>query len=401
MHTVPFDHLHNADLIVDAIYEGGARGNAGDDPISCLLKVGNQGGFRKCGSGKALKHLVLYTSGEEGDWPDSINPESGLFEYFGDNRSPGKELHATARGGNRILKYIFDSLHANIEPRTQAPPIFVFQKHPTQKSSRSVQFKGLCAPGAKHLNATDDLIAIWKTTGEQRFQNYKAIFTILNIPVVSRSWIECIELGDDPVSAAPREWSLWRKNGTYVPLLAPRTRTIRTPSEQLPTKSAARAMLSRLHGYFADDPHQFEECAARLYSMSNSRVRIDEVTRNVIDGGRDAIGTHRLGLDSDPIHVEFALEAKCYDPGLNSGKMTSVGVKDVARLISRIRNRQYGVIVTTSVIATQAYQEVRNDEHPIILICGSDLIDILISKGITTTNMLTDWLETEFPREQA
>ena len=39
--TVPFGALTGADLVVDAVYEGGTAGNAGDDPISRLVPVGN------------------------------------------------------------------------------------------------------------------------------------------------------------------------------------------------------------------------------------------------------------------------------------------------------------------------------------------------------------------------
>ena len=41
-----FKELEKADLIVDAIYEGGDKGNVSDDPISKLLKCGNQAGYR-------------------------------------------------------------------------------------------------------------------------------------------------------------------------------------------------------------------------------------------------------------------------------------------------------------------------------------------------------------------
>ena len=33
-----------------------------------------------------------------------------------------------------------------------------------------------------------------------------------------------------------------------------------------------------------------------------------------VDGGRDAIGRYRVGPLSDPVEMEFALEAKCYSP---------------------------------------------------------------------------------------
>ena len=45
MKIYPHNELANCDLIIDAIYEGGNRGNFGDDPINKILPVGNQGGF--------------------------------------------------------------------------------------------------------------------------------------------------------------------------------------------------------------------------------------------------------------------------------------------------------------------------------------------------------------------
>jgi hypothetical protein len=45
--------------------------------------------------------------------------------------------------------------------------------------------------------------------------------------------------------------------------------------------------------------------------MLDQRVVIDQITRASIDGGRDAIGRYVLGLNNDPVYVDFALEAKC------------------------------------------------------------------------------------------
>jgi hypothetical protein len=51
MKIISFDQSATSSLVVDAVYEGGSNGNAGDDPISKLLKgTGNQGGFRVAGS---------------------------------------------------------------------------------------------------------------------------------------------------------------------------------------------------------------------------------------------------------------------------------------------------------------------------------------------------------------
>jgi hypothetical protein len=183
--------LSACNLIIDAVYEGGKKGNAGDDPISKLLRVGNQGGFRYYGDLNNLKYIVLYTSGESIDWPDSIDAETGIFKYYGDNRRPGHELHNTPKKGNLILKKLFDLLYSNFNQRLHIPPIFIFEKYPTASSNRSVQFKGLCVPGTSQKDAIDNLVAIWKTTNNLRFQNYLAYFTILDIAWISRVWINC------------------------------------------------------------------------------------------------------------------------------------------------------------------------------------------------------------------
>jgi Restriction endonuclease len=98
--------------------------------------------------------------------------------------------------------------------------------------------------------------------------------------------------------------------------------------------------------------------------MHDPRVIIDEITRASVDGGRDAVGRYLLGLSDDPVYAEFSLEAKCYAPGIRGMNANNVGVKEVSRLISHIRHRQFGVLVTTSTIGRQAYEEVREDRHP-------------------------------------
>jgi len=49
-HAVDFNQLAGADLVLERVYRGGIAGNTGDDPLSRLLPVGNQGGFRAYGS---------------------------------------------------------------------------------------------------------------------------------------------------------------------------------------------------------------------------------------------------------------------------------------------------------------------------------------------------------------
>src|ERR1017187_8275996 len=59
----PFSDLATADLFIDAIYEGGARGNTGDDVLGKLIPgAGNQGGFRQVGSWETPSLAILYSS---------------------------------------------------------------------------------------------------------------------------------------------------------------------------------------------------------------------------------------------------------------------------------------------------------------------------------------------------
>jgi len=78
------------------------------------------------------------------------------------------------------------------------------------------------------------------------------------------------------------------------------------------------------------------------------------------------------------------------------GSGNTIGVSDVSRLISRIRHRQFGVLVTTSAVSRQAYQEVREDRHPIIFISGRDISEILIRNGYNTVERVADLLASEF-----
>jgi hypothetical protein len=241
----------------------------------------------------------------------------------------------------------------------------------------------------------NDLVAVWKTLGQQRFQNYQAIFTVFDVPVIDRSWIESLEAGSSLGPSCPEVWRRWVETGVYEPLVADRIRRWRKRAEQLPTSGEDRALLAAVVEYFRGDPVAFEACAARLWQMQAPRVGRYDLTRPSRDGGRDAVGFYNLGPLEDSIELDFALEAKCFAP------TTPVGVKALSRLISRIRPRQFGVFVTTSYVGDQAYQELRDDEHPIVVLAGRDIVQILREHQLSTKPSVEAWLAREFPRVEA
>ena len=140
--------LPAADLVIDAVYDGSGTQLSGE-PISKLLKAGNVGGFRVSGLGEKKNFIVLYTSGENKDWPDQLDVNTGQFTYYGDNRKPGRKLHAT--NGNKILERVFDSLHSN---RSKIPPFFVFQEIPDSGQLPVGSVQGAC--GARLFGAAFD-----------------------------------------------------------------------------------------------------------------------------------------------------------------------------------------------------------------------------------------------------
>ncbi|MEV8611948.1 restriction endonuclease [Amycolatopsis sp. NPDC051373] len=384
---VPFEQLADADLIVDQVYAGGQSGTMADDPLARLLPVGNQGGFRYAGSpAKGTVRLgVLYTTGGEPDWPDTLDPQTGLFTYYGDNRSPGHELHDTRRRGNVLLRDSFDWSHESAEARRRVPPFLLFEK---SAPGRRIMFRGLLVPGGPGLSSDDELQAIWRSTRGQRFQNYRARFTVLDVSRIERQWISDVLDGraaDSRYVSAP--WVAWIEGRKYSPMLAPSTTVVRTRAEQMPADPAGLEILAEIRETFRDREHDFEYCAVELWRLIAPATGSCEVTQRSRDGGRDAIGEYVIGPSSDPIAIEFALEAKCYSD------TNSVGVREVSRLISRLRHRQFGVFVTTSHYHYQAYGEVRSDGHPIALISGRDIVEALRAAGYADLASVRRWLK--------
>jgi len=150
-------------------------------------------------------------------------------------------------------------------------------------------------------------------------------------------------------------------------------------------------MLAAITEHFAHRPTDFERCAAVLWQMMAPAAEIQEITRAAGDHGRDAIGTYALGPPTDPVKITFTLEAKCY------ALTTPVTTRHLARLISRIRHRDFGVMVTTSFVHKQAYEELREDSHPVIIMSGRDIVELLKARGFDSSLAVQQWLKSEFP----
>ncbi len=390
---VPFNSLKNADLVVDAVYEGGKQNGKASEVLSKLLPgCSNSGGFRKVmrkdGSGLPA-YVVLYTSMTELAWPDYLDEETGIFRYYGDNRSPGRALLDTPRKGNQLLEFVFSCLNSRGDAIKNIPPFFIFKKHGI---GWDVQFLGLAAPGNPKLSPDKDLVAFWRTLDEKRFQNYEAYFTVLNTEEsIDRRWLDAlIHNHDDSLQYAPSAWLRFMNQGRngITPLIAKKLPKVPDKYTQLQSDNEGMYCLDIIRDYYKNNAYGFERCAQDILLKMDEHFQDFSLTRPWRDGGRDALGYYVIGSGSKsnyPLRIDCALEAKCYS------KDNSVGVKEMSRLISRIRYRQFGVMMTTSYVHKQAYEEVITDGHPILIVSASDIAQILRSNAIMSDN-IQEWL---------
>lgn len=281
---IKFEDLEHADLIIDAIYKGGTSGNVGDDPLSKLFpKLGNMSGFRKVkrkDNPSKFSYVVLYTSMNELEWPDYLDEETGVFRYYGDNRKPSRPITQTKQGGNKLLEDVFATLNSS-DDLTDIPPFFVFKK---AEQGRDVQFLGLAAPGNPNISPDKDLVAFWRTIGDNRFQNYESYFTILDTKdkPISYDWLVALcEDYENSFDLAPDVWKKFVKHGRngIEPLKAPKIFKIPTKYEQLQCDEEGKLCIDRIRDHYKDNPTGFEACATKLMSMMDRNFESFTLTK--------------------------------------------------------------------------------------------------------------------------
>jgi len=369
------------ELRIDASYRDLANWTLDSDEFNKFFRfsdgrgIANAQGFRPksvSGGSTAITDCgfcVLVTTLREPEWPDAFDIDSGLFTYYGDNREAGKAVSDTPIGGNLLLEQVFEQLHNG--HREAICPFLCFQKY-TGAGGVYMRFLGLAVPGAQGVSSLDDLVAVWRRRGDKRFQNYKAIFTILDDETVTHAWLNEIVSGVTPRKAngCPPAFSNWIKTGKYVPLVTERKVGPRSKVDQQPKTSSEQKVLEKVRSL---TPRQFEFAAAELLPLIDPRFIDIRVTREVRDGGRDVLAEYQVGHGDHSIPLHVSVEAKLWN------EAGAVGVKPMMRLISRLKHRDFGVFVTTSFFDKTVQAELIEDGHPVILVSGGDIARILIA----------------------
>lgn len=396
-HPYNFESLDDAPLVIDAVYEGkhSGTGSKADEPLHRLLNVDNSGGFRYNGNRDNPSYVVLYTTERKPEWPDHLDIYSGVFTYYGDNKKPGRRLHETFKGGNQLLQKVFSLIDGAKKDREKIPPFFVFRKY-HRGIGHDAQFIGLACPGKSFKDPDGDLIAIWKESNGIRFQNYKAYFTILDTKdeLISRDWIKDLsENKENAQELAPKSWRTFIERGRdgIAPLKAQRILPTRKKEEQLPSTTQGKEILKSIYNYF-ETGYAFEEFGPKILKMLDERFINIQVTNRYRDGGFDGFGDYKIGSFQNELLVDFYIECKRYN--IDNG----CGVRETSRLISRIKQRQFGVIITTSYVADQAFKEIVEDKHPIIIVSGGDIVEILRKSGFVSKEQINAWLQANFSK---
>ncbi|HYD77549.1 restriction endonuclease [Ramlibacter sp.] len=356
-----------------------------------VVGIGNAAGFRakgRAGSGASKSIVdcafcVLVTNLGEREWPDSLDRETGLFTYYGDNRKPGHTIEDTPLGGNRLLASAFGKVHQG--KRSAVPPFLCFEKVATS-SGTYMRFLGLACPGAEGLSATEDLVGVWRMTKGERFQNYRAVFSILEVDSVPKSWLQDLVSGSSPADSehCPKAWRHWVQTGKYQNLVCEPQKVPRSKADQMGANPEEHDVLNRVYNELT--PREFEFAAMELTRMLDRSFVDLVVTRPSRDGGRDVVGRYIVGHDKHRVGLTVAIEAKRWKPG------SAVGVRQMMRLISRLKHRDLGVFMTTGFFETQVQQELIDDEHPVLLVSGGDIARLLIKNDRASPKQFAAWV---------
>lgn len=92
------------------------------------------------------------------------------------------------------------------------------------------------------------------------------------------------------------------------------------------------------------------------------------MTRRSGDGGADFVGRLDLGSGLAGTGLVVLGQAKCIKPG------SLVSAEQIARVVARLRRGWIGVYVTTGAYSEPAQLEMVEDQYPVVLINGLDLV---------------------------
>lgn len=334
-------------------------------------------------------------------WEDIYDPDFGRVRYYGDNKSC--LTRPETRTGNKAL---LEAFHHHTSPIKQdkidnAVPVLFFERVPYNGSQKGyLKFQGYGVIESVELITQYDV-----KTKDGYFSNYvfdMCVFSLKNDnEAFSWDWINARRdpslSNEDTLKYAPSAWKQWVSSGdlSKVRRHVYTSEIIKTSEQEPKAGSKEEKILEQIYTFFSSrDRHAFELFAMRIaqevFESTGANFQSGWVTQKSGDGGIDFVARSDIGDGLARIKTVLIGQAKCESPNVPTNGVS------IARTVSRLKRGWLGVYVTTSYFSTAVQKEVIDDQYPVMLINGLQIVKsteaILFREGITLDGLMNDIL---------
>lgn len=352
-----------------------ANSNSEDQFVKWLPGIGNSKGIRpaKSKNGRLPAFIVLVTRKishkHHNPWDDIVDYGSSTIFYWGDAKFSHLKSYKDF-DGNRCLIAVYEKyLEGNFN---EIPPILHFSK----KQKGKIIFNGLCIIKGVQLT--------WFEDQQKPVKNFRFELTILDEEKVKVSWLlkRVYSIGESNL-LAPEAWTSFT-SGRIKKMNLLKKEILKGEDQLPPDDSPEKKILESLVRLKAVEFEAFlVDLIKELPHVSHNILR----TRFVKDGGFDFYGDFTLPFPFS-YKIGFLGEAKKYDLD------NPVKPENISRLVARLARGQYGIFFTTSYYTKQAQEEVLQDEYPVRLYCGLDIINMLREMKLIERNSINQkWMD--------
>lgn len=316
---------------------------------------------------------------EQTPWHDVFDLDYGHVRYFGDHKADLEKPVGTTVGNAALLEAFEAHQAPTKDGRTAAAPLLLFRS--TSKNGRVKGYVEFCGVGlVERVERTVQVGGPVRRT----FTNYVFDLVVIDLSAeddaVDWDWITARRdptVSDaDALSKAPAGWREWVEHGhSVLPRVrrrVARSRVVKVRDQRPEADSKLAADLDQVYRRFDDQKHAFEALAsavaARVMRGSGHSYVEGWLTRRSGDGGADFVGRLELGSGLAGTRLVVLGQAKCIKPD------SLVSAEQIARVVARLQRGWIGVYVTTGGYSEPAQLEIVEDQYPIVLINGLDLV---------------------------
>ncbi|MFR9756552.1 restriction endonuclease [Streptomyces sp. TR06-5] len=315
---------------------------------------------------------------EQTPWHDVFDLDNGHVRYFGDHKAGLTAAPGTTKGNAALLEAFEKHEGHTPSERMRATPLLLFRA--VSRNGRPKGHVEFCGLGV--IERAERLVQ-WTGREHSTFVNYVYDIALLDLTKendeVLWGWIHARRdkemTNAEALELAPLSWREWVKHGhSALPRLrrrVARSRVTRVP-EQRPREPADIADLEWIHKFFDGRKHDFEAVAsavaARVMRGAGKSYVEGWLTHRSGDGGADFVGRLDIGSGFSGTSLVVLGQAKCVKPD------QLITAEHVARVVARLRRGWIGAYVTTGAYSVASQAEMIEDQYPIVLVNGLELV---------------------------